>query len=121
MNVRITEIRGDGIPSIVRVNAFEVLRHLVESFVPADTLPTVWSATHGISQAVFVVVNVLQGDGFRADVAAAERIVFVAADLQALVTLHGDFDAADRFADIAVAIMRRAGHGRAILATKSTK
>ncbi len=36
-------------------------------------------------QPVFVVVNILQGNGLRADVPAAERIVFVTADVQTLV------------------------------------
>jgi hypothetical protein len=63
------------------VNALEVPRHLVKSFVPSDTLPTVRSAANGILEPVFIVVKILQGDGLRADVPSAERVVFVTADV----------------------------------------
>jgi hypothetical protein len=91
-----------------RVNALKVLRHLVKSFVPPDSLPTVRSATDGVLEPVFIVVQILQGGGLRADVPAAERVVFVTAYDQTSVVLNRDFDAAYRFAEIAVAIMRRA-------------
>ena len=106
MNGGITKIRGDGISPVPRVNALEVLRHLVKSFVPTDALPTVRSPAHGILQPVLIVVKILQGNGFRADVTSAERVVFVTADVQTLVGLNSDFDAAYRFAEIAGAIMR---------------
>ena len=59
MNGGITEIRCDGIPAVLCVNALEVLRHLVKSFVPSDALPPVRTAADGIFEPVFVVVNVL--------------------------------------------------------------
>ena len=59
MNGGITEVRSDGIPPVLRANALEVLRHLVKSFVPSDTLPTVRSAADGIFEPVFVIVNIL--------------------------------------------------------------
>src|SRR3984893_4856486 len=108
MNGGITKVRSDGIPSVRRVNALEVLRHLIKSFVPPETLPTVRRATDGIFEPVFIVVQILQGDGLRADVAPAERVFFVTADSQScLLLLPPDryFNATDRFAEIAVAIM----------------
>jgi hypothetical protein len=105
MDGGITKVRCDGIPSVRRANALEVLRYLVKSFVPPETLPTVRSAADGILQPVFIIVQILQGDGLRADVPAAERVVFVTADVETLVGLNSDFDAAYRFAEIAGAIM----------------
>src|SRR5258705_9307927 len=108
MNGGITKVRSDGISPVARVNALEVLRHLVKSFVPPEPLPTVRSAAHGILEPVFIVVKILQGDGLRADVPSAERVVIVTADVETLVGLNSDLDAAYRFAEIAVAIMRGA-------------
>ena len=62
-------------------NAFEVLRYFVEGFVPTDAFPAVGSPANRMPEAIFVVMKILEGDGLRADVAAAERIVFVAADV----------------------------------------
>src|SRR5882672_1412833 len=106
MNGGIAEVRCDGISPILRMNALEVLRYFVKSFVPPEPLPTARTAAHGILEPVFVVVQILQGDGLRADVAAAERVVFVTADVQTLIGLNSDLDAAYRFAEIAVAIMK---------------
>ena len=64
-----------------RVNALEVPRYFVEGFVPSDALPTIISTTDGIFEPVFIIVKVLQGNGLRADVPAAERVVFVTADV----------------------------------------
>ena len=101
MNAWITQISRDGIPAIQRVNALEVLRDLVKSFVPSDALPTLWGAANGVSEPVFIVVNVLQGNGLWTDVPSAERIVFVTTYVQTLVGLNSDFDTTNRFAEIA--------------------
>ncbi len=106
MNGGITKIRSDGVPAVLRVNALEVLRHLVKSFGPSDALPTMMSAADGIFEPVFIIVKISQGRGLRADVPAAERVVFVTADVQTLVGLNSDFDATYRFAEIAVAIVK---------------
>jgi len=79
MNGGIAEVRGDGTPAVDGMNALEVLRHLVKSFIPPEPIPTVSSASHGIFQSVFIVVKIAQSSGLRADVTAAERVVFVAA------------------------------------------
>jgi len=108
MNGGITKVRCDGIPTVRCVNALEVLRYLVKSFVPSDALPTVRSAADGIFEPVFIVVKILQGNGLRADVPSAERVVFVTADVETLIGLNSDLDAAYRFAEIAGAVMRGA-------------
>jgi hypothetical protein len=111
MNGGITKVSGDGIPAVLRVNAFKVLRHLVESFVPADALPALMSAADGVFEPVFIIVKILQGNGLRADVPSAERIIFVPADAQMVVVLDSDFDATYRFAEVAIAIMKGANVG----------
>jgi hypothetical protein len=50
-------------------------------------------------------MDVLQGDGLRADVSVAEGIVFVAANVERAVGARGDLYAADGFADTAIAIV----------------
>jgi len=62
-------------------NAFEVLRYFAERFVPTDAFPAVRGPANGMLEAIFVVMKILEGDSLWADVAAAERIVFIAADV----------------------------------------
>ena len=85
-------------------NALEILRYFVKRFFPTDALPTVGSATNGMLQPVFAEVNILKRNSLRTDVAAAEWIVFVAVEGESIV-FDGDFDATDRFAQIATAVM----------------
>src|SRR5258706_1404408 len=106
MDGGIAEVSCDGIPAVLCVNAFEVLRYLVKSFVPTDALPTVRSAADGILEAVFIVVQILQGNGLWADVPSAEGVGSVTADGRTFVGLNSDLDATDRFAQIAVAIVK---------------
>ena len=106
MNGGITKVGGDGAPAVLCVNALEVLRYVVKSFLSSKPFPTIRSATNGILEAVFIEVKISQGSGLRADVPAAERVVFVTADVKTLVGLNCDFDAADRFAEIAGAIVK---------------
>jgi hypothetical protein len=107
MNTWVTEVRSDGIPAVRCVNPLEVCGDLVKSLVPSDALPALRSSAYGILEPVFVVVDVLEGNGFRTDIPSAERIVFVSADVKTPFAPDRDLDAADRFAEIAVAIMER--------------
>ena len=59
-------------------NAFEILRYFVKGFIPTDAFPTVGSPANRMLESIFVVMKILKGDSFWTDVAAAERIVFVA-------------------------------------------
>src|SRR6185436_8209530 len=106
MDGGITKIGCDCIPAILRVNALEVLRYFIESFIPSEPLPTSRCAAHGIFQPVLVIVKILQGDGLRADVSAAEWVVFVTADVESVAGCNCDFDTTYRFAKVAAAVMR---------------
>src|SRR5215204_298949 len=96
---------------MLRANAFEVMRHLIEGAFPTDPFPTAGSTAHRLGEAIFIVMKVLEGDSLRTDIAAAERIVFITADVEVFVGGSRDLDTADRFAEIAVAIMNRVIHG----------
>jgi len=109
VNSGVTEIRGYRISAMLSANAFEVSRDFVESFCPRDALPALRRAANRIAQAIVVVMDVLQGDRLRADIATTERIVLVAADIELAIAAHIDLDAANRFTDIAVAIMAHEG------------
>src|SRR5215212_9527302 len=111
MNGGIAKVSCDGIPAVLGVNALKVPRNFVESFVPTDALPALMSAADGVFEPVLIIVNVLQGNGLRADVTPAERVVFVTADVQMLVVSDRDFDATYRFAEVATAIMKGTGVG----------
>src|SRR5437867_4404194 len=76
VNGGITKIRCYRIPAVLSVDALEVLRYFVKSLVPSDALPTILSTTDRMFEPIFIIVNILQGDGLRADVAATEWIVF---------------------------------------------
>ena len=71
MNGGIAKVSGDSIPSVIRLNALEVLRDLIKSFVPSNALPTMISTADGIPEPVFIVVKILQGNGLGADVPLA--------------------------------------------------
>ena len=120
MNCGITKISADGTSAVCRVNAFEVLGYLVKGFVPTNTLPALRSAADWIFQPVFIVVKILQGNGLRADVPAAERVVVVPADIETVSSFKfgvstfdlllplptaPDFDSTHRLAEIAGAVM----------------
>lgn len=85
MNGGIPEISRDGIPTVSVIDLLEVVGYFVKSFVPADGLPTLRGTAHGLSEPVFVVVNILQPNRFGADVSTAEWIFVVAANVQLLI------------------------------------
>src|SRR5256714_8239577 len=96
MNGWVAQICRDGVSTVLRLNAFEIARHLVERFIPADALPAARRAADRLLQPVFIEMNVLQGDAFWANESAAEGIVFVAADAKAIAVTR-DLDPADGF------------------------
>ena len=66
MNRGITQVGCGGIFAVLRVNALEVVRYFVKSFVPSKLLPAVRSAAHRMPEPVFIVVQILQRDCLRA-------------------------------------------------------
>lgn len=102
------------------LDAPELVGRQGESLVPADRLPALANPTVGLTQAVGIVLDILQGHCLGADVAAAERVVRVAfdrGDQRLPVVLMADFDVqpADRFAQVTGTVMQGLGHGRLCL------
>ncbi len=103
----IADIRGHAMAAVLRLNAFEVFGYFVKSFVPADLLPAAVGPAYRVFESIFIVVNVLKRNRFRADVATTEDVIRIALDTQRSVCLHADLDAAHRLAKIASAEMPR--------------
>src|SRR5690606_4566573 len=84
---------------------------------PADGLPLITDPLHGLAQTIRIGVNVFQRSGFRADVAAAEGVLFITLDGDDLVATGFDFQSANGFAEMAGAVvsLNVVGHGADLL------
>jgi len=80
VNCWIADVNADAVTSMFRLNAFEVVGHFSKRFVPADLLPAVGGASHRLFETIAIVVNVLQRDCFRTNVAVTEDVVRIAFD-----------------------------------------
>ena len=115
MRGRVAGIEADGVAAVRALDAAQVGNHLLERLLPADRLPAIGRAPHRLAQPVGIVVQVLQGHRLGADMAAAERVLPVAADGDDLVAAVVDLDPAHRLAEVARAMVDLdvvAGHGR---------
>ncbi|MNS45207.1 hypothetical protein D3C72_776690 [compost metagenome] len=91
-----------------------------KGLVPADGMPVLAHPLVRLAQAVGVVLDVLQGHGLWADMAAAERVLGVALDRTdqrppVVVMAHFDVQPTDRFAQVTGTVMQGLGHGRLCL------
>src|SRR5688572_26096005 len=105
MDVGISQVGCYRTSSVLGLDALEVVRYQIKGFVPSNAFPTVGCAANWMLQPVFVVINVLEGNSLRADVTTAKRVFMVSPDVEASVTVNTDLDSADRFAQIAGAIV----------------
>ena len=113
MGVWITQINPDRILPVFLLDAAKPRGDFLEGSFPADLLPAVRGALHGCFQAVLVIVEILQCNGFRADMAVAERVDAVTLDGQDLATPMLDFEATHGFTDVTGAVMGLGvGHGK---------
>src|SRR6185503_7451854 len=101
MHGRISDIYRHAVPAIFLLNSFEVLRHLIESLVPLNLLPSSAGPSHRPFESIRIVVDILQSNGFRANVAMAEHIVSIAFNAQRSIWLRIDLNTTHCFADIA--------------------
>ena len=102
---RVAEIERDGVTAMSRSRLEQAVSDEVEGLIPADALPTRGSTSHGIAQAVRVVVQVLPGHALGAQVSPAHGIVAIPADAGHTIGLDGDLQAARRLAEIARAVV----------------
>ena len=105
MHGRISDIYSHAVPAMFLLNSFEVLRHLIESFIPFNLLPSIAGPSNRLFESVRIVMDILQGNRFRADVPMAEDIVSIALDAQRSIGLRIDLNTTHCFADIASAEM----------------
>jgi hypothetical protein len=59
VHIGITEISGRRVSAILRVNAFQIVRNLVERLFPIDALPAGGSTSHWLSKPITVEVKIL--------------------------------------------------------------
>src|SRR5262245_3232896 len=97
----IADVDRHSVTSVPLLDFGEPRRALVDGFVPADLCPRVAGALERAADSVGVVVEVLEGDGLGADVAAAEGVIVVAADAEDLAVLVLDGDTAVGFTEAA--------------------
>jgi hypothetical protein len=111
-------IHRHGVLPMRRLDCAQALGHQIEGLVPADGLPLLANAAHGLADTVGVVLDVLQRNSLGADMAAAEAVLGIALDranLRAAVSLSFGFDgeSTDGFAQMACTVMKGLGHGLA--------
>jgi hypothetical protein len=104
---------------VTLLNRAEAFSNQVERVFPLDRLPFTADPQHRLAQAIRIILNVLQGNRFGADVPAAERIQRIAfdrGDLHAVAVDFGRLDgqAADGFTQVAGTVMESLGHGQSL-------
>ena len=119
MDVGVAEIDADSIAPVLINGPSETIGDEVESGAPGHLLPLPGPAVSANRppETVGVGVQVGQSDAFGADVPAGQRIVGVAPDCCDDVVLDGQFESADRLAQVADAdlLLRSLLRGRHVL------
>ena len=120
MHAGVALIHRHRVLAVPRLNARQPLSHQGKGVIPGNRLPLAAHPQHGLVQTVRVVLDVLQGHGLGADVAATETVQRVAldrGDRQATVFALGGFqgEAADGFAQVAGTVVESLGHGQSLL------
>ncbi|MNH25358.1 hypothetical protein D3C79_853470 [compost metagenome] len=80
VHTRVALIDGHGVLPMGLLDGPELLRGQFEGFLPADRLPAVSDALVWRTQAIRIVLDILQGHRLGADMAAAEAVLGVALD-----------------------------------------
>jgi len=97
---RVAEVARDRVPAVALLDLVQARRGLVEGGVPRHRHEVRAHAPHRGAQPVGIVVELGQRRRLGADVAAAERVVVVAADRDDPLALDLDRDAAHRLAEM---------------------
>ncbi len=103
---RVADVERHGIVAVACAHFTDASLDLLERRGPGNLFPSRRRASHRPAQPVRVLVEVLQRDGFRADVAAAQHVVAVGLDREDLSVPMLDHDAAHGLADRAGAVMQ---------------
>src|SRR5688572_22462202 len=88
MYVGISEVGSYRASSVFCLDALDGARNFIEGFMPSNAFPTISCAANWMLQPVFVVIDVLEGNSLRADVATAEWVFMVSPDVENAVSLN---------------------------------
>jgi hypothetical protein len=106
----VAEVHGHRVAAVTLLDVGEALGGQVERLVPADLREAVADLLERVAQPVGVVLQLGEGHALRADVAAAERILLVAADLEHPLAVVLDLEPAERLAEHALGVVGARGH-----------
>ena len=107
VHVRVAQVEGDRVPAVRLDDPGQPVVHGRERLVPADRLPPVAPAQSRLADPVGVGIQMAEARALRAQVAAAERVVAVAAHAGDLVAVHGQLQPACRLAQRAGGVGQR--------------
>ena len=105
VNYRIPLVHGHGAAPMRALGLVKAARGLVNSRLPGHLLEVAPSAAKRTTQPVGIFVQILEGDGLRTDVAAAQGVVVITADLRDPSVRSLDDDPAHRLAEMAGAMV----------------
>ena len=98
-------VKRHGIVAIFLLDGLDAFYYGVHRFRPGNGLPTLRGSFHRRFEPIGVFVNVFEGNGLGANVATAERVVFVASNAGNLAIFEFDLKATHGFAKVAVAVV----------------
>ncbi|CAI8723491.1 hypothetical protein EMIT0232MI5_110194 [Pseudomonas sp. IT-232MI5] len=118
MHARVALIDRHSVLAMTFLNRRQFLGHQRKRFVPLDRQPLATNATHWLAQAVRIILDVLQGHGFGADVATAEGVEGITLDRgdRNMAIGFGGLDGqpTNGFAQVAGTVMESLGHGQSL-------
>ena len=105
---RIALIQRDCGSSVLLLDRGDATRGVVERHGPGNLLEIVAALSERAAQPVWVGVEILEGHGFRTEMAAAQGIVVISPDLRDAIAVRLDDEPAHRFAQMTRAMVRPA-------------
>ena len=94
----VAQVQRYRIVAVRALNVVEPLGGFIHGFIPADRHPAIGGALHRVAQAVWVVMQILQRHGLRADMPTAERVGLVTTDSVYVISVVLYLDTAHGFA-----------------------
>lgn len=101
----VTLVKRHGIVAVFLLNGLDAFHYGIHRFRPGNGLPTLRGSFHRGFEPIGVFVNVFEGNGLGANVAAAKGVVFVASNAGNLAIFELDLKATHGFAKVAVAVV----------------
>src|SRR5210317_1795300 len=102
----ISHVDADGVVAVALRDRGKTANSGIKRFVPFALAPVSAIAEHWFAQPIRVFMNVFERNGLGAHMSVAQRVVFVAADVQNGVVFNLDFESADCLAQMTCALNR---------------